>query len=315
VLTYEIPDWAKGDVRPGTRVVVPFRNSHTVGVVVSLTDKSDVKRIRAISACPDDAPVFSEKLVELVRWLYDYYVCSPGDAFRAALPGGLGYDVDRFIVLKKDGDSSSMPKKSRIMMELLRQKFRVTEDWLKEKVGARGFTSALEELISMGMAGIALEIKANRKPRTQTIVSSVLNAEQLREEIENLPGNAYKQRELLEYFIDNMKEHPKRHLSALFGAGPVKAAIDKGWAEAFEEEVIRDIDSMDVVAPTPENIVLTKAQAEALKEIVGDIARADTRHRSYGGLPEAGRLRFISTRQNMLENPAKGCWCWFRRLL
>ncbi|MGC9315326.1 MAG: hypothetical protein ACP5G4_06835, partial [bacterium] len=191
VLTYEIPEWAKGDVRPGMRVVVPFRSSHTVGVVVALTDKCDVKRIRSISTCPDDEPVFSDNLVELIRWLYDYYACSPGDAFRAALPGGLGYDVDRFIVLKNDGDSSGLPKKSRIMMELLRQKIRVPEEWLKEKVGARGFTSALDELISIGLAGIALEIKANRKVRTQSIVKSLLSKADLLEEIEKLPANAY----------------------------------------------------------------------------------------------------------------------------
>ncbi len=306
MLTYDIPEWARGDVRPGMRVVVPFRSSHSVGVVVALTDKCDIKRIRSISTCPDEEPVFSDNLVELIRWLYEYYACSPGDAFRAALPGGLGYDVERFIVLKKDDDSSGMPKKSRIMMELLRQKFRVPEEWLKEKVGARGFTSALEELISRKMAGIALEIRANRKVRTQAMMTAKLSQAELRAELAELPGNAYKQKELLEFLIEDRSPQLRRRMSALFGAGPVKAAIDKGWAEVFEEEVIREIDKMNVVAPTPANIVLTAAQAEALKEIIRGIRQEKFEASLLWGVTGSGKTEVYLNATEYARKAGKG---------
>lgn len=267
MLTYEIPEWAKGEIRPGMRVVVPFRNTHTAGVIVRLSDNTEIERIRSISTCPDEEPVFSQEMVQLLEWLYDYYACSPGDAFRAALPGGLGYDVEHIVEFKEDGDTKGLPKKSRIILNLLKQKAYVTEKWLKKKVGSSGFNSALEELISRGLIKIRLEVKATKKPRTRSIIRPLLEPNELRKELDGLRSNAHKQQALVEFLIDNYGSHLRRDLSAKFGAGAVRAAVDKEWVEVVEEEVIREIDSKPIVAPTPEDIELTEAQAKALKHL------------------------------------------------
>lgn len=288
------------------RVVVPFRNTHTVGVVVGLSDRCDLKRIRAISACPDEEPVFSENLVQLLKWLYDYYACTPGDAFRAALPGGVGYEVDRIVRIEDGGDAKGLPKKSRIIYELLRQKTLAQENWLREKVGENGFYSALEELISRGLADISLEIKATKKPLMQSIIVPALGKTELLEELANLPPNAYKQRELLEFFIANKSPQPKRKISALYGAGAVRASIDKGWLRQSEEEIIRDIDITNVAAPTVEGLVLTEPQREALVAISNAIRKGKFETSLLWGVTGSGKTEVYLNASEFARKLGKG---------
>jgi len=274
LLTYEVPEWAEDSIRLGMRVVVPFRKTHTVGVVVTLSDKCDIERIRAISDCPDDEPVFSAPLVRLLSWLYEYYACSPGDAFRAALPGGLGYDVDRIIVLKDDSYSERLPKKAATIHELLRQRGQAPEDWLKKKVGSSGFYSALDELIARKIARIKLEIRSSRRPRTIAMIRSKLSSETLREVLENLRGNARRQAELLRFIIENIAgEFPRATLSKKFGSGPVKTALDRGWIELWDEEVYRVPEVFSVGEPTPDKIALTETQLTAVTQISDAVDR------------------------------------------
>ncbi len=306
LLTYEIPEWAKGEVRPGMRVVVPFRNTHTAGVIIGLSNKTDIKRIRQISTIPDDEPVFSPELVELLKWLFDYYACSPGDAFRAALPGGLGYDVEHIIEFSQDGDVKGLPKKSRIMLDLIRQRAHIPENWLKKKVGSSGFNSALEELISRGLVRIRLEVRATKKIRTRAIIKPILDREELREQLDNLPGNAHKQAALLEFIIEKFGNHPRRVLSSEFGAGPVRAAIDKGWVEVIEEEVIRGIEYQPIVAPSPEELVLTGAQAKALKHIEGAIKKGKFETSLLWGVTGSGKTEVYLSAAEYARSKGQG---------
>lgn len=59
------------------------------GVIVDeRADVVDLDRIKPILDVLDDLPSFTEELLDLVRWIADYYVCSHGDVIRAMLPPG-----------------------------------------------------------------------------------------------------------------------------------------------------------------------------------------------------------------------------------
>lgn len=87
----------------GTRVWVNFRNKKEVAYVVGLSNKTKIKRIKAISAVIDKAAVLDEKMLLLTKRLAEYYCCSWGEAIEAALP-------DEIRKGKIKGDGSIFPE-------------------------------------------------------------------------------------------------------------------------------------------------------------------------------------------------------------
>jgi primosomal protein N' (replication factor Y) len=87
VFTYAIPPLLAASVQVGSRVVVPFRNRTLVGVILALTERvPEIKNIKEILELLDAIPALTPRLVELGRWLGDYYLAPPGEVFRAILP-------------------------------------------------------------------------------------------------------------------------------------------------------------------------------------------------------------------------------------
>lgn len=87
---YLIPDHLLDRVLPGCRVRVPFGSRQSRGIVVTLKKMSAVRneRLKAVSSLIDDEPLLDSHLLELSRWLADYYLCTWAEALRAVLPQG-----------------------------------------------------------------------------------------------------------------------------------------------------------------------------------------------------------------------------------
>lgn len=77
-----------GNPPPGTRVWVPFRNTQRVGIVIRATTTSPytLSKIKPISSVIDDAPLFSSSLLELYRWVAQYYQAPLSEVIPLALP-------------------------------------------------------------------------------------------------------------------------------------------------------------------------------------------------------------------------------------
>lgn len=75
----------------GSRVLVRFGKRRLVGVVLETEVKSDLprERLRPIEARLDDAPVFDDELLGLLRWAAGYYHHPIGEALATALPVAL----------------------------------------------------------------------------------------------------------------------------------------------------------------------------------------------------------------------------------
>src|SRR3989449_365478 len=88
---YEVPETLTARVVPGARVVVPLRRRSVVGIVTELINQlpSAGIEIKPIAAAPDAEPAISPALLELGRWMSDYYGAPLGLSLRAILPGPL----------------------------------------------------------------------------------------------------------------------------------------------------------------------------------------------------------------------------------
>src|SRR5579863_4636130 len=93
--TYRIPEALDESIAVGARVVVPFRNRTMLGVVVGFGDSPDGGSLKDIAEILDPVPALSTCLVELGRWISNYYLCPIGETFRAMLPPTVEMQFER----------------------------------------------------------------------------------------------------------------------------------------------------------------------------------------------------------------------------
>ena len=88
--TYSVDEGLANPVAIGSRVVVPLRSGKEIGIVVGVSDVSPLKRKpKAVLQSPDAEPAISPSLLELCKWMADYYIVPLGLTLRTALPGAL----------------------------------------------------------------------------------------------------------------------------------------------------------------------------------------------------------------------------------
>jgi primosomal protein N' (replication factor Y) (superfamily II helicase) len=84
VFTYRVP--ADAALVVGGRVLVPFRQQRMTGIVVELHDRKPSVATKNILSVLDATPVLDEQLLQLGRWIADYYLAPLGEVFRTMLP-------------------------------------------------------------------------------------------------------------------------------------------------------------------------------------------------------------------------------------
>ena len=88
--TYAVEEGLANPVGVGSRVVVPLRSGKEIGIVVGISDVSPLKRKpKAVLESPDAEPAVGPTLLELCRWMADYYIVPLGVTLRTALPAAL----------------------------------------------------------------------------------------------------------------------------------------------------------------------------------------------------------------------------------
>ncbi len=87
--TYRIPSRLSGALQVGSRVVVPFQRRKLTGLVLEVHDRNPEVEAKPLLEQVDPEPILGAKLLELGRWISDYYLAAPGEVFRVMLPPGL----------------------------------------------------------------------------------------------------------------------------------------------------------------------------------------------------------------------------------
>jgi len=87
--TYRVPDGITGSVAVGSRVLVPFRKGREIGIVVGDGEAREGLKYKDVLSAPDDAVAIDAPMLDLCRWIADYYVTPLGVALRCALPAAL----------------------------------------------------------------------------------------------------------------------------------------------------------------------------------------------------------------------------------
>ena len=86
---YLIPPEFAGRVEVGTRVKVPFGRRQVLGCVTALADSSTFESLKPILKIIGAQSLVTPRVLELARWMADYYCCAPETALKSVLPDAI----------------------------------------------------------------------------------------------------------------------------------------------------------------------------------------------------------------------------------
>ena len=74
---YSVPEALSAEAEAGKRVSVPFArgNRRQEGMVMELTERSELSRLKSIDAWLDEKPLLTPKQLELARWMKKRFFC------------------------------------------------------------------------------------------------------------------------------------------------------------------------------------------------------------------------------------------------
>ncbi|HEY0082200.1 MAG TPA: hypothetical protein VGB61_05365, partial [Pyrinomonadaceae bacterium] len=107
--TYRLPLALREETQVGARLLVPFGRKLLTGYVVALHQELEAgieleeSEIKEAEALLDADPLISTDVLELTRWLADYYAAPWGEVLKAALPAGLNSTVEQILAATPEG--------------------------------------------------------------------------------------------------------------------------------------------------------------------------------------------------------------------
>jgi len=112
LFSYAIPESLIDTVHAGKRVIVQFGpRKLSTGIVRRTHSKSpEIKEIKPILEVLDDYSLVTEEQMKFWEWMAGYYMCAPGEVFKAALPSGLKLESESKILTNEDFDAKDLKK-------------------------------------------------------------------------------------------------------------------------------------------------------------------------------------------------------------
>lgn len=163
--TYHIPDELPS-LEPGLRVLAPFGKRIITGIVVAISETSKFTSPKSIIDVLDTEPLVSSAMMELTRWISEYYVCSWGQALQLALPKGTDTEEKEIIHLLDQEAADSLPEKQRQLYVLIGDHPDNSKDFYRKKFGQASFYALLNVLEKKG---VILREKEKRTARVREL--------------------------------------------------------------------------------------------------------------------------------------------------
>jgi primosomal protein N' (replication factor Y) len=205
------------DVAPGQRVRVRVGRRAVTGVVWSAAEEGEPDReVRPIEALLDREPVLPSELLELARFVADYYLTPIGEVLASMLPGDLPPWGDRAVALTAAGAlASPRDELDRALRDRLLAAGRQRLSELAQSVGDPGLGERVEQWITEGrLTDLGAERSGQRYLAAWALAGGDLEA--LRERC----GRSPRGRELVDWLAALGRPATAAELRAETGASP-----------------------------------------------------------------------------------------------
>ena len=286
--TYSLPDEGAEEVQIGCRVVVPFgRKKYYTAIVRNVHHYAPTEyEVKEISTVLDTSPILLPGQFRFWEWLADYYLCTQGDVYKAALPSGLKLESETIVEYNPDFEADApLSEREQLVLDLLAKEPEQCVTKLEKESGLKNILTVIKSLLDKEALFVKEELRRTYKPKTEARVRLAADAsgeENLRrifDELERAP----KQLALLMKYVElsgvlgdgASKEVSKKELLQRASASP---AIFNGLVEKQElattelanvqTQYQRRADMM------PQLAKIVKAYAKHEKETFAEVTKA-----------------------------------------
>lgn len=276
--TYAVPDAMLSRARPGHRLLVPFgpRKMYT-GIVESISPVKprEAFNIKEPLMTLDARPILRHPQLKFWRWMADYYLCTLGEVYEAAVPAGLKLQSETVVEVSDRADLSLLDRlneRQQRLFDFIRSRGKVSAKTVKADTTLEQVEAGMTVLADLGLVVVSERVTERFKARKETFVSCLLDEndkEAVAAAFTALKRSPRRQEALLALL--NMTRGTVSEVSrqALLERGSftwdhVKALSDSGLARISTRSVSRFSFSGVTVSQLPE---LSEAQEHALRNI------------------------------------------------
>lgn len=185
------------EVTPGFRVVVPFgRKKYYTGIVCKVhCTKPEGYEVKEVFAVLDKYPVLLPEQFRLWEWLADYYLCTQGDVYKAAIPSGMKLESETVVVYNSEFEAGApLGEKENRALDILAREKELSVTRL-EKAGVKSPLAIVKSLLEMEAVFVKEEIRRIYKPKTEARIRL---------------AEAFKSERRLKFLFDELSRAPKQ---------------------------------------------------------------------------------------------------------
>jgi primosomal protein N' (replication factor Y) len=278
--TYRLPAALREEARVGSRVLVPLGRQLVTAYIVALHDELDSSievdesEIKDAEELLDAEPLLTPEVLEIARWIADYYAAPWGEVLKAALPAGLNATVERVLTITAEGrdELARLPVRKATTMKaralrLIADETEIPMRRVAQEIGQSRALVVARELEQQGWVTIA------HRQRTALARAKRRKAVRLLPVETHENGAARALTEAQRRIVDALIARGGEMLFAQLleesnaGASVVETLARRRIVEVFVRDVRRDPLAHAVVLPETESLRLTKEQRAALDEI------------------------------------------------
>ena len=271
--TYLLPTDMEGQVQVGSRVIVPFGQKRFYTAIVIRQHNNPPEgdyTIKTITEVLDSHPIVTAEQLKFWQWVADYYLCTLGDVYKAALPSGMKLESETLVEINPDffpTEEKFTPNEEKTIL-LLGNKKECTVASIEKETGIKNALPIINALLSKEAIFVKEEVKRTYKPKTEMRIRlHSYTPEYLHSLLDSL-NRAPKQQKLLMTFIEMETANVSKQdllKRAEVSTSVLNQLIEKGIFEQYPYEIGR-LDTNDDIKTIPLNPLNTHQQ-KALEKI------------------------------------------------
>lgn len=169
-LTYHVPSHFITDLRIGSRVIVGLGNKRIItGIVSNIHTTVPSYATKAIIDLLDPTPIITPIQLKFLQWLAQYYMCTPGEVIKTALPGGLKVTSQSKVYLYASWNpgETKLSLQEQVIITALVQKQPLSYEQIEHLLGQSTVYKLLKSLTDKKAIIIVEELKEKYLPKTE----------------------------------------------------------------------------------------------------------------------------------------------------
>ncbi|MFN8003697.1 MAG: primosomal protein N' [Acidobacteriota bacterium] len=276
--TYRLPESFADKAKPGCRALVPFGKQLLTGYIVDLHETAaeagldaEAAEIKEVEELFDTDPLVTPELLDLTKWIADYYFAPWGEVIKSCLPAGINAEAETILAVTEAGREALAAGKQTIKMQalaLIAASETLTASALAKELTKPRANAVIRELEKLGY------VTLTRQLQTAQVKPKRIQAVRLAEFAPVAERKALNetQQKVLHLLAESGEPIPFAKLTEQAQVSPsvIRTLEKRGYVEVFQHEVRRDPLS-HVNDKSAADLRLTPKQQSALDQITAKL--------------------------------------------